>query len=273
VKPDLLVHIEKIKYSDQDVTDTDKFPKFTKRVYLQTVGVNVIGEPIEQPLQWAIGLEKIGILDLLDLLYFGRGQYTNGCVKQLMAVTHDGDIWLDKLVSIDIELIAHIIGLSSRGMDPMQFLDNKKKEKALVEDMKKKYCTDRGMRGIVIKRINDVTTQMAAKILACKMLRKCHREEVSTGVVIVATQCVEGTTVSWAPYLLNFFLYGCKDAKDLGTKFHYSWMLILIAIMGWKEPSYTDFGTRPTPNCGAMYLSLGTTPDSKHKKIKAAIFE
>jgi hypothetical protein len=55
-----LGHIEKLKYSDHDVADTDKFPEFAKRVYLQTVGVNAVGEPIDQPLQWATGLEKKG---------------------------------------------------------------------------------------------------------------------------------------------------------------------------------------------------------------------
>jgi hypothetical protein len=73
VKPDLLGHIEKLKYLDHDVIDTDKFPEFMKRVYLQTMGVNAFGEPIDQPLQWAMGLEKIGILSLLDLPHFGRG--------------------------------------------------------------------------------------------------------------------------------------------------------------------------------------------------------
>jgi len=90
-------------------------------------------------------LEKTGILGLLDLPHFGRGKYTKNCIKQLMIVTHGMDIWLDKLVSIDMDLIVHITGLPSRGMDTTQFLDNKKKEKALMEEMKKKYDTDRGM--------------------------------------------------------------------------------------------------------------------------------
>jgi hypothetical protein len=76
--------------------------------------------------------------------------------------------------------------------------------------MKKKYGTNRGTQGIIIKRINDVATYMGAKILACKILRKCHKEEVLDGVVAVAVQCVEGTTVSWAPYLFNLFLDDCK---------------------------------------------------------------
>jgi hypothetical protein len=121
-------------------------------------------------------------------------------------VTHGRDIWLDNIVSIDIELILHITGFPSWGMDPTQFLDNKKKEKVIMEEMNNKYGTDRETRGIIIKRINDVATQMGTKILAYKLLRKCRREEVSAGVVGVAAQCAEGTTVSWEPYLLNLFL-------------------------------------------------------------------
>jgi hypothetical protein len=72
--------------------------------------------------------------------------------------------------------------------------------------MKKKYGNDKGKRGIIIKRINDAATQLGMKILGYKLLRKCHREEVPAGVLAVATQCTEGTSVSWAPYLLNFLL-------------------------------------------------------------------
>ena len=62
-----------------------------------------------------------------------------------MAVPHGGYIWLEQLVSIDVDLIAHIIGMPSRGMDPAQFLEDKTNEKALVEEMKKKYDTKRGL--------------------------------------------------------------------------------------------------------------------------------
>jgi hypothetical protein len=36
-------------------------------------------------------------------------------------------------------------------MDPTLILDDKSKEKALPEEIKKKYGTDRGTRGIIIK--------------------------------------------------------------------------------------------------------------------------
>jgi hypothetical protein len=108
------------------------------------VGINAVGQLVDPLLQWENGLETIGILGLLDLPHFGRGQYARICVKQLMEVTHGGDIWLDKLVSIDIEIIANITMFPSWGMDPAQFLDDKTKEKSLAKEMKKKYGTNRG---------------------------------------------------------------------------------------------------------------------------------
>jgi hypothetical protein len=53
-------------------------------------------------------------------------------------------------------------------MDPALILDDKSKEKALEEEIKNKYGTSRGMRGIMIKQINNVARQLGAKILACK---------------------------------------------------------------------------------------------------------
>jgi hypothetical protein len=79
---------------------------------------------------------------------------------------------LDKIVSIDIEIIANITGFPSRGMDPTKFLDDKSREKALAEEMKKKYGTDRGTRGIIIKRINDAATQLGTKNISLQVAKK-----------------------------------------------------------------------------------------------------
>jgi hypothetical protein len=97
-------------------------------------------------------------------------------------------------------------------MDPTLILDDKSKEKALAEEMKNKYGTSRGTRGIIIKWINKEMTQLGAKILAYKLLRKCHKDEVPAKVITVAAQCTEGTFVRWVPYLLNLFLVDYKDA-------------------------------------------------------------
>jgi hypothetical protein len=148
----------------------------------------------------------------LKLPHVGKGQYAKACVKQLLAVTHGGDIWLEKPVPITIELISQITGLPIWGMDPTLILDDKYKEKALAEEMKKKYGTSRGTRGIMIKQINNAATQLGAKILTYKLFRKCRKDEVPTRFIAVATQCVEGTSMRWVPYLLKLFQEDYKDA-------------------------------------------------------------
>jgi hypothetical protein len=78
--------------------------------------------------------------------------------------------------------------------------------------MKNTYGTETGSCGIIIKRISNASTQMA-----CKILQKLHREEVSMGVVTTIVYCANNTMLNWAPYLLNMFLDNYKDVQDLGT--------------------------------------------------------
>jgi hypothetical protein len=65
------------------------------------------------------------------------------------------DFWMDRPVPIDVYLIANIIGLPTNGVKPEQYLDDKTKEKAIAEEVKSQFGTDRGSRGMIIKNIND----------------------------------------------------------------------------------------------------------------------
>jgi hypothetical protein len=102
---------------------------------------------------------------MMEIPHFGRGKYVNNYVNQLVAVLHVKFLWLEEPVSIDVDLIAFITGLPSNGEKPMQYLDDKAKEKDLTEEMKKMYGTERGSHGIIIKRINDVATMMETKLM------------------------------------------------------------------------------------------------------------
>jgi hypothetical protein len=133
--------MEKLWYSDHDVDDIDRFPEFARQFYLDTVGTGPFGDPILQPKQLAVGLANIEILNLLDIPQFVRGRDVNKCVKKLMVVTHGGYLWVEDTVSIDIELIVFITGLPSQGESPIQYLNDKTKEKVLMEEMKKTYGT------------------------------------------------------------------------------------------------------------------------------------
>jgi hypothetical protein len=64
------------------------------------------------------GVGKTCILNLLDIPHFGRSAEINICVKLLLICVHGLFLWLDRPVSIDIELIAWITGFPSKGEDP-----------------------------------------------------------------------------------------------------------------------------------------------------------
>jgi hypothetical protein len=83
---------------------------------------------------------------------------------------------------------------------------------------------------------------------------------------------MKGTLLSWTPYLLNLFLDDCKDTRDLGTKFHYAWLIILIVVVGWGEPKYNEFYPRPGKCRATKYTTLWHTSDAKQRKENASIF-
>jgi hypothetical protein len=66
-----------------------------------------------EPQVWARGLQKVGLLNLFDIPHFGRSQEINACVKMLLSCVHRGYMWLDRPISIDIDLIVCITGLPS----------------------------------------------------------------------------------------------------------------------------------------------------------------
>jgi hypothetical protein len=122
-------------------------------------------------------------MNLLEIPHFGRGREVNNCIKQLLAVMHGCILWLDTQVSIDVDLIEEITGIPTNGEPPAQYLDDKTKEKALEEDMKQTYGTERGSRGIIINKISE-PTRITTKIMASKLLRKCHKEEVPASIIV-----------------------------------------------------------------------------------------
>jgi hypothetical protein len=47
----------------------------------------------------------------------------------------------------------------------------------MADEIKNKYGTDRGSRGMIIRQINEPTTKFVTKLMACKLLRKCQRRK------------------------------------------------------------------------------------------------
>jgi hypothetical protein len=59
----------------------------------------------------------------------------------------------------------------------------------------------------------------------------------------------------------------------MGMEFHYSWLIILIALIRWKDPSYSYFRDRIGHCHTAQYTSMGITLDPKKISGNADTFD
>jgi hypothetical protein len=85
-------------------------------------------------------------------------------------------------------------------------------------------------------------------------------------VIVAAKKCVEGVSMSWAPYLLNQFLINYSEAQDRGMEFHYPWLVIMIVFTAWEEPEDAQFlGLRSTPCLAAKYQNLWYTSNKRRQ--------
>jgi hypothetical protein len=103
--------VEKLKYVDHDVANIDKFPEFALQVYMERKWTSSSIFPILEPKQWITGLYNTRIMNLLEIPHFGRGKDVNNYAKKLLDLVHGGVLWMDRLVLIDVDLIATITGL------------------------------------------------------------------------------------------------------------------------------------------------------------------
>jgi hypothetical protein len=138
---------------------------------------------------------------------------------------------LDRPVLIDTQIIMWITILSSAWEDPLPMFTDETHEKELVERMKEKYGMHKGACGLDVERINDDYVNFLTQVLDCKLLRKCHKYQVPTGVIPRAEKCTARVHMNWANFLVNQFLTDYREAQEKGMELHYAWLLILIALV------------------------------------------
>jgi hypothetical protein len=107
----MLGAIPNLKFVDHDLLDENKFPELALRKYLKTFIFLETSFIRVEPKPWVAGLVKLGIMNLLNISHFGRSVEINAFVKMLLSCIHGLFLWLDKLVSIEIELISQITKL------------------------------------------------------------------------------------------------------------------------------------------------------------------
>ena len=150
---DIVLALMKMKYKDHDLlllrdVENDPYELFP----------SVVGGPIMHILQpWAQGLDKSGLLGLINMSHFGRLNEANASVKKLLACFHGGTLWLDTPIEVMVDLIAEITGLPKDGLDPSQYFKGRDNDKQLATQLKERYDLQYDGRAYRIDNINDRT--------------------------------------------------------------------------------------------------------------------
>lgn len=132
-----------------------------------------------------------------------------------------------------VDLIHRISRLPCKGKDPT-VIAGKRADLALTEAMKKEYKLEKKKRGYAINNIKDKGVHIATQLLAGKVMRKFHGDEVPALVILLAEQCVQGVQFNWDEFLCEEFLTNCKEAQEQGKTFHYAWLLLSILLVTRK---------------------------------------
>jgi hypothetical protein len=106
-----------------------------------------------------------------------------------------------------------------------------------------------------------------------KLVRKSSPTQVTGFVVDLAGKCVEGMQMNWVSYLVNELEKDFREARDLGYKFHFSWLIILITFVTLKMPKGDTFlEIKPSSSLVARFSTLWYTNDMSKQWFSNAVF-
>ena len=143
-------------------------------------------------------------------------------VKKLLALVHDGYLWIrNQKIAINREIIHQITGLPKEGPDPSIDFLGKHEDVKLAHSMKEHFGLTKGKGGYQTSAIQHHNICFTAELLACKLMRKCIPYEVPTPIVSIASNCAEGYSYNWVAYIAKEFLEYARDAQEKGRPFHY----------------------------------------------------
>ena len=172
---------------------------------------------------------------MLDVPHFGRSTQVTIVVKQLLALVHDGYLLIgDKRIPINNELIHRITGLPLAGPDLGTEFPSNHDDTKLAQSMKDRFDLMKGKQGYHTCTIPPQNIRFAAELLACKLIQKCRPNEVPASVIRIVVNYAEGYSYNWAACIVKEFLEDARDVQEKCSPFHYSWLIVLIALVGWK---------------------------------------
>jgi len=105
---------------------------------------------------------------------------------------HEECLWLSVPIPITDMLIHQIMLLLHSGLNLGKEFGRRMIERNLIEKMKEKFKLVKKPHGYSITSITNPAVQVATQIIAGKVMRKCHADEVLAPVISLAAQCTKG---------------------------------------------------------------------------------
>jgi hypothetical protein len=100
---------------------------------------------------------------------------------------------------------------------------------------------EKGKHGYKVASIQNGTVHIDFHLIFGKLIRKNRPTQVTGFVVDLTGKCIEGMQMNWVSYLVNQLEQYCREEKDQDYKFHFSWLLILIAFVAWDMSEGATF--------------------------------
>ena len=269
----LLGYVNDLKCQEYNLLDHINFLQFQVDQYMaMTVNPATKVEALT-PQAWIASLQPSGLLNLLQIPHFGRSNEINAVVKVLLSCINGGNLWLDRIIDITIDLIHQITGLSKIGADLATHFVGKDQDIKLAVRLIRKYSLTRGGQAYGATQIEVKSLRFTVQLLAGRVLQKCRPNQVLGPKIELVNTARDGVQYNWSFYLLNQFNEDCRVAQDQNQPFHYARLLILIGFVGWKEPKQGLFLNTYLNFRGAHFANLWVTLDAeKHDANNMAFY-
>lgn len=94
--------------------------------------------------EWIEKLSPLGLLNLLRILHFVRSPELNVVVKVFLSCVHDGYLWFDQKIDVNMDVIHRIIGLSKVGTNQASHSIGKNLDRKLAVKLTKEFKLTKG---------------------------------------------------------------------------------------------------------------------------------
>lgn len=115
----------------------------------------VTQDEVLAPQDWIKNIVPLVLLNLLRIPHFRRSPKLNIVVKVLLSCIHDGYLWLDHKIDLNVDVIQWIIVLSKVGTNPSSHVVGKSLDKKVVAKLMKEFNFSKGGRAYDAIDIQD----------------------------------------------------------------------------------------------------------------------